>query len=46
MEATPFGETNVWGAIAFLGGGAGMIFTFVAVVVLAVAAFRDARRSG
>lgn len=38
VAATPFGEGNVAGALAFLGGGAGMVFTFIAVAILGIAA--------
>lgn len=41
---TPFGKGDVWGALAFLGGGAGMVFTFVAVTMLALSAFEKARQ--
>lgn len=34
VGATPFGEGDIAGALAFLGGGVGMVFTFVAVVIL------------
>jgi len=40
---TPYGEGDLAGALAFLGGGAGMVFTFVAVFILARAAFESAR---
>ena len=43
VGATPFGEGDIWGALAFLGGGAGMVFTFVAVVILGRAALRRSR---
>lgn len=46
MEATPYGEANIWGAIAFLGGGSGMVFTIIAVTILATAALRQSRTSG
>ena len=39
VGATPYGEGDLAGAIAYLGGGAGMFFTFVAVIILARAAF-------
>jgi len=41
---TPFGQGDIAGAIAFLGGGLGMIFTFAAVAILAAAAFRATRK--
>lgn len=43
VAATPFGEGDLAGALAFLGGGVGMVFTFVAVVLLARSAFAAAR---
>ena len=43
VGATPFGEGDLAGAIAFLGGGFGMIFTFIAVAILAKSAFEKAR---
>ena len=43
VAGTPFGEGDIPGAIAFLGGGAGMVFTIVAVIILALAAFEAAR---
>jgi|SaaInlStandDraft_1057018.scaffolds.fasta_scaffold49515_2 hypothetical protein len=42
VGATPFGEGDMAGAIAFLGGGFGMIFTFIAVAILAKSAFEQA----
>lgn len=42
VAATPFGEGDLWGALAFLGGGVAMVFTFVAVVTLARSAFSAA----
>ena len=44
VGATPFGEGDAFGAIAFLGGGIGMLFTFLAVALLALAAFAKAAR--
>lgn len=38
--ATPFGDTDLFGVIAFLGGGIAMFVTFVFVVILARAALR------
>lgn len=46
VGATPFGAGDLAGALAFLGGGAGMFFTFVAVIILARAAFAAARFGG
>ncbi len=43
VGATPYGEGDIAGALAFLGGGAGMVFTFIAVYLLAVTAFGKAR---
>ncbi len=43
VAATPFGEGDIAGALAFAGGGAGMVFTTVAVIVLARAGFEKAR---
>lgn len=43
VDETPYGEGDLWGALAFLGGGAGMLFTFIAVTLLALAAFEAAR---
>lgn len=45
VGATPFGEGDLFGAIAFLGGGAGMFFTLVAVVLLAWGSFVKARKA-
>jgi len=42
VGATPFGNGDFFGAIAFLGGGAGMVFTFIAVIILIRAAFIQA----
>jgi hypothetical protein len=43
VAETPFGPGDIPGAIAFLGGGTGMVFTFVAATCLAMAAFEKAR---
>ena len=43
VAETPYGPGDIWGALAFLGGGAGMVFTIVAAVMLAMAAFEKAR---
>ena len=40
VTATPYGPGDVAGALAFLGGGFGMIFTFIAVALLALAAWK------
>ena len=45
VAATPFGEGDLAGALAFLGGGVAMVFTFVAVIILARSAFAAARSS-
>jgi hypothetical protein len=39
---TPYGQGDLAGALAFLGGGAGMVFTFIAVAILARVAFEKA----
>jgi hypothetical protein len=43
MTETPYGAGDIWGALAFLGGGAGMVFTTVAVIMLALSAFEKAK---
>lgn len=43
VSATPYGEGDLAGALAFLGGGAGMVFTFIAVTLLALSAFEKAK---
>ena len=43
VTETPYGPGDVWGALAFLGGGLAMAFTIAAVVILARAAFEKAR---
>jgi len=43
MTETPYGAGDIWGALAFLGGGAGMVFTTIAVIMLALSAFEKAR---
>lgn len=42
MAATPFGEGDLAGALAFLGGGVAMVVTFAAVIILARGAFSAA----
>ena len=37
---TPFGPGDLMGALAYLGGGSGMAFTFLAVALIAMAAFQ------
>ena len=39
VAATPYGPGDMFGAVAFLGGGVGMIFTFIAVILVALAAW-------
>jgi len=43
MTETPYGAGDIWGALAFLGGGAGMVFTIAAVIILALGAFEKAK---
>jgi|TARA_B110000483_G_scaffold240688_1_gene321846 hypothetical protein len=43
VSTTPYGEGDLAGALAFLGGGAGMIFTFIAVSIFALSAFEQAK---
>ncbi len=43
VAATPYGEGDVFGALAFLGGGVAMVFTFAAVFILARSAFAAAK---
>ena len=43
MTETPYGTGDIWGALAFLGGGAGMVFTIAAVIILALGAFEKAK---
>ena len=43
VGATPFGDGDLAGALAFLGGGVAMVAAFVAVVLLARSAFAAAR---
>ena len=43
VATTPYGEGDFAGALAFLGGGTGMIFTFVAVSIFALSAFERAK---
>ena len=40
VAATPYGEGDLWGALAYLGGGVAMAFTFYAVFVLGTTALR------
>ncbi|MFT7141273.1 MAG: hypothetical protein ACJAYE_003702 [Candidatus Azotimanducaceae bacterium] len=43
MTDTPYGAGDIWGALAFLGGGAGMVFTITAVIMLGLSAFEKAK---
>lgn len=45
VAATPFGEGDVFGALAFLGGGIAMVITFIAVFILARSAFAAAGKA-
>lgn len=41
---TPFGPGDIFGTIAFLGGGFGMLFTFIAVDLVALAALQRTKK--
>ena len=41
VAATPYGPGDMAGAVAFLGGGFGMIFTFIVVILVAFAAWKS-----
>ncbi len=41
VTATPYGQGDLAGAVAFLGGGFGMIFTFIVVFILAATAWKQ-----
>lgn len=43
---TPYGEGDVYGAIAYVAGGGVMVFTLIAAVLLALAGLRARRRYG
>ena len=43
MTETPYGAGDIWGALAFLGGSAGMAFTNNAVLMLTLSAFEKAK---
>lgn len=43
VSETPFGTGDIWGTLAYFGGGIAMFFTFVAVAILAMEAFKAAR---
>jgi len=45
VSETPYGPGDLAGAVAFLGGGVAMVFTFIAVIILARAAFAAVRLS-
>lgn len=45
VGATPFGEGDLAGAISFFGGGSAMVFTFIAVAILARTALEKARHA-
>ena len=42
---TPFGEGDLAGALSYVGGGTAMVFTFIAVAILASSAFNQYRSS-
>lgn len=42
MTDTPFGPGDIWGALSFIGGGGAMLFTIIATIMLALAAFEKA----
>ena len=43
MSDTPFGPADIWGALSFIGGGGAMAFTIIAALILAKAAFEQAK---
>lgn len=43
VAETPFGAGDIAGALAFLGGGSGMIFTLIAVALIGLTAFEQSR---
>ena len=43
VAETPFGPGDLAGAIAFLGGGSGMIFTIIAVILVGLTAYEKSR---
>ncbi|MFT5012337.1 MAG: hypothetical protein ACJAX5_000656 [Patiriisocius sp.] len=43
MTETPFGTGDIWGGLAFMGGGIAMVFAITASILLALAAFEKAR---
>jgi hypothetical protein len=46
VSETPYGPGDLAGALAFFGGGIAMFFTFIAVIILARAAFEVAKAGG
>ena len=42
---TRFGEGDLWGALAYLGGGTAMVFTFIAVTILGSTAWKAFRQA-
>lgn len=40
---TPYGAGDIWGALAYLGGGVAMFVTFYVVIVLGLAAIRRSK---
>ena len=44
VTETPFGEGDFFGAVAFLFGAPGMIFTFIAITIIAITAFEKAKK--
>ena len=42
---TPFGPGDIWGALAFVGGGVAMFFTFTAVILTGLAAYERLKES-
>ena len=45
MTETPFGQGDVWGGLAYLGGGVAMFFTFAVVILVGLAAFERFKES-
>jgi hypothetical protein len=44
VTETPYGAGNIWDPLVFLGGGTGMASTTVAVIILALSAFKKCQR--
>ena len=42
---TPFGPSDIWGVLAFMGGGIAMFFTFAAVILVGLIAYERSRES-